>query len=231
MSTTTAPDAPAGHDDADRKPDLHVVEQMKNSRRRHERPWRGPVAGAWVAFNPLVAYFLAEASVVEAVAAGALTLLGAHLVLGFDPAKRRFEIPAGLTDALFRSSIAKARGDIDRVIDANKAIPSPAATKLLNAITTRAIEIVEAIEYEPRDFSRAQKFLDVYLAEVASIADQYAQTHTKAECEKLDRQFLDVLKDVDASFEAQQRSLIADEVLLLDVDMSVLKRRLAHEGI
>jgi hypothetical protein len=195
------------------------------------RTWRGPVAGGAAAALTLIGYYAAGMAGLEAVGWGCVALVGAHLALGLDPPKPKPKpVPVGWTVERVATVLAEARAQVAAIDAANRDIPSPEATAVLHRITDRAGAVIALFERDPTDIDRGRKFLDVYLAEVVRIAKRYAETHTLTACADLDRQFLDLLLSVADTFEDTRAKLLQDDKLSLDVDMTVLRKRLNREG-
>lgn len=193
--------------------------------------WRGPVAGGSAAALTVVGYYIAGMSPLEAVGWGLTALVGAHMVVGLDPPKPKPKpVPAGWTADRVAAVLAHARAQVDAIDRANDGIPSPEATAVLHRITEKANAVISLFERDPSDIDRGRKFLDVYLAEVVPIAERYADTHGLTTCADLDRQFLDLLLSVADTFEETRVKLLEDDRLALDVDMTVLRKRLNREG-
>ncbi|ASP35085.1 5-bromo-4-chloroindolyl phosphate hydrolysis family protein [Labrenzia sp. VG12] len=194
--------------------------------------WRGPVAGLAGGAVVFLAYYGAGYPVPKAVLFGLGAFAGAHLAFGADfitvPV---FRPPAGWDLEDFQKLIADARGKIARIETANLQIPSEGPTRLMTELTRKAAEIVDLVEADPAKVREGQKFLSVYLKGIARISENYARTHSAAECEELDGKFLDLLeKALETSTEMKQ-ILIASDRLDLDVDISVLTKRLNFEGL
>lgn len=195
------------------------------------RLWRGPLAGGAAAMLTLISYYTAGMSGLEATGFGLAALIGAHMAIGLDPPKPKPKpVPLGWTPERVEAVLADARGQVAAIDRANADIPSPEATAVLHRITDKADAVIALFERDPSDIDRGRKFLDVYLAEVVRIAERYADTHGLAACADLDRQFLDLLLSVADTFEETRVKLLEDDKLALDVDMTVLRKRLNREG-
>lgn len=118
---------------------------------------------------------------------------------------------AGMADAILRAGDRKLEGRIDRF-----------------AATARAM--FRTVESDPRDLTAARKYLGVYLlgARDATVkfADLYAQTRdatARADYEKL-------LDDLETTFADRTRAFIAGGKTDLDVEIEVLRERLAQKS-
>ncbi|MFI0396214.1 5-bromo-4-chloroindolyl phosphate hydrolysis family protein [Paracoccus jiaweipingae] len=119
---------------------------------------------------------------------------------------------SGMRDAILRTN--------DRRLEARVA---------MFAATAR--ELFHQVEKDPGDLAAARRYLGVYLmgARDATVkfADLYAQTHdarARADYESL-------LTDLEANFTQRTRSLIESGRSDLDIEIEVLRERLAREGV
>lgn len=202
------------------------------NRRKPELPWRGPVAALAASAVMLTGHFLAGYELVQSLAVGALAFAGAQIALGLDwlpPAP--IPAPSGFTAETFAELISAARKRIEDIDAANNDIPSEVATLKLHTLADRAKEIVDVIENDPEKVGPGQKFLSTYLDTMARVSEKYAATHTLADCEKLDAQFLGMLDQAAETCGEVKEKLIKEDVLDLDVDMAVFMKRLNFEGV
>lgn len=92
-------------------------------------------------------------------------------------------------------------------------------------------DMFRTIEDDPRDLTPARKYLSVYLmgARDATIkfADLYARTgDTKAKAD-----YTALLDDLETNFAAQTDKLLSDDRTDLEIEIEVLRDRLAREGV
>lgn len=92
-------------------------------------------------------------------------------------------------------------------------------------------EMFRAVENDPRGLTAARRYLGVYLLgardATAKFADVYARNHdagARADYEAL-------LADLDRNFTARTAALLAADRTALDIEMEVLRDRLAREGV
>jgi 5-bromo-4-chloroindolyl phosphate hydrolysis protein len=160
-------------------------------------------------------------------------LLGAALhvaAFGLDPWRAK-----GVTgiDDFQTDRIARAVEDAEDYLRAMKDAVLRANDRGIEARVDRfaatARTLFRGIEADPGDLTAARKYLTVYLmgARDAAVkfADLYAQTRdpqTKADFEAL-------LDDLETTFAARTTSLLSDNRSDLDIEISVLRERLARE--
>jgi hypothetical protein len=101
----------------------------------------------------------------------------------------------------------------------------------LTRITDIGRDILAEIERDPRDASRARRFLNLYLDSAEKVTTQYAQTHRQLRSRPLEENFRRLLVDMEQNFSDQRKKLLENDELALDVDIEVLNARLKRDGI
>jgi hypothetical protein len=118
---------------------------------------------------------------------------------------------AAMKDAIQRTGDRRLEGRVDRF-----------------ATTARAM--FRTVEADPRDLTAARKYLGVYLmgARDASVkfADHYARTRDPAALAEYEA----LLEDLETNFAARTEKLMADGKTDLNVEIEVLRERLARES-
>jgi hypothetical protein len=125
-----------------------------------------------------------------------------------DEAERHLK---AMADAILRAGDRRLEGRVDRF-----------------AATARAM--FRTVEADPRDLSAARKYLGVYLmgARDATVkfADHYARSRDAAALAEYEA----LLDDLETNFAARTQKLIEDGKTDLNVEIEVLRERLAREG-
>jgi 5-bromo-4-chloroindolyl phosphate hydrolysis protein len=162
-----------------------------------------------------------------------LGLLGAALhvaAFGLDPwrAKGMTGIDGFQTDRIARA-VEDAEVHLRAMKDAILRANDRGIAARVDRFAATARTLFRGIEADPGDLTAARKYLTVYLmgARDAAVkfADLYAQTRdqqTKADFEAL-------LDDLETTFAARTTSLLSDNRSDLDVEIGVLRERLARE--
>lgn len=128
-------------------------------------------------------------------------------------------------------AVEKAEKLLQETLTASHKINDRALEGRIESLASAARDMFRTVEQDPRDLSRARKFMSVYLkgARDATIkfADLYARNHdakARADYEAL-------LTDLEHSFAAQRKVLLIDDRTDLDVEIEVLRDRLKQEGV
>lgn len=171
-------------------------------------------------------------SILNALIFGALTT-GAHLAaFGIDPMKSK-----GLEDRnIDASEMERVSAAIDKAEAKLKSIETLAHKLRDREIDTRVTalnavvrQMIKLVEEDPRDLSRARKFLGVYLKGAEDATQKYADNHERLNDPKLRDDYLALLADLESGFQRGKDSLLVDDRADLEVEIEVLRERLDQE--
>ena len=157
---------------------------------------------------------------------------GAHLVaFGFDPMRRK-----GLpgfneyeTDRVARA-VEKAEAIIADIEETAGQINNRAVKSKVAALVLSAKEMLRTVEQDPRDLTRARKYMSVYLAGARDATIKYAELASRSNDESKRDDYLGLISDLETSFDGQRELMLADNQSDLDVEIEVLQERLQREG-
>ncbi len=153
--------------------------------------------------------------------------------VGLDPKPRRFRVSTspGIDTADVTQQLKRAYGRLLGIEQAARSIAVPEFRRRLGRIIDIGREILSEIEQDPKDASRARRFLNIYLDSAERVTAEYARTHRQIRNQPLEENFRRLLIDMEQNFAEQHRKLIESDVEALDVDIEVLATRLRNEGI
>ena len=162
-----------------------------------------------------------------------LAVLGHVCLYGRDPRPKRIELPTldGVDREAVTTQLKRAYGRLQGIEAAARAIAVPEFVERLKRIISIGKEILAEIERDPRDASRARRFLNLYLDSAERVTREYARTHQHVRNRPLEDNFRQLLIEMEQTFHAQHRKLLANDVMNLDAEIEVLNARLKHEGI
>jgi hypothetical protein len=89
--------------------------------------------------------------------------------------------------------------------------------------------MIKMVEEDPRDLSRAKRYLNVYLKGAEEATRKYAENHQRLNDPKIREDYLALLADLDASFGRGRETLLLDDRTDLEVEIEVLRDRLGQE--
>jgi len=180
-----------------------------------------------------LAAFAGDNSVVGVVVFGLLAACGYLCFYGRDPQRRRIQVAqvAGIDAASVTAQLKQAYGRLQGIEHAAQTIAVPEFRQRLGRITGIGRQVLAEIERDPRDASRARRFLNLYLDSAERVTAEYARTHRQVRNRPLEQNFRQLLIDMEQTFEAQHRKLLDNDLLSLDVEIEVRNSRLKREGV
>jgi hypothetical protein len=158
---------------------------------------------------------------------------GAHLVaFGLDPMRAK-----GLEgqDALATERVARAIDEAEGVVRDITAAASRIGDRRLEGrierLCDQAREVFRVIERDPRDLSRARRFLSVYLVGLRDATAKFADLYGRSRDTTVREGYEALIADLEASFTAHRTDLLEDNRSDLDVEIEVLRERLQQDGL
>ncbi len=162
---------------------------------------------------------------------GALAV-GAHLVaFGFDPMKRK-----GLpgfneyeTDRVARA-VDKAEAIMAEIEDAAAGINIRSVERKVGSLLDSVREMLRTVEQDPRDLTRARKYMGVYLKSARDATIKFAALNQRSRDTVKQAEFVALINDLETSFNGERQLMLQDNQSDLDVEIEVLQERLQREG-
>jgi 5-bromo-4-chloroindolyl phosphate hydrolysis protein len=136
----------------------------------------------------------------------------------------------GIDVSAVKEQLEQAYRRLRRIDAASRAIAVPEFGERLARITAIGQGILSEIARDPRNASRARRFLHIYLDSTERVTEEYARTH-RAGTRSLEDNFRQLLIDMENSFAQQHRRLLESDAVSLDVEIEVLNARLKREGV
>jgi hypothetical protein len=162
----------------------------------------------------------------------ALAGAGHLLFFGRDPLPQRIHLAEadGIDRAAVTLQLKQGYGHVRGIESAARTIAVPEFRERLLRITNTARTVLQEIERDPADATRARRFLNLYLDSATRVTVDYARTQTRERNPRVEQNFRQLLIEMEGTFAEQHRRLIEHEQLLLDADIEVLNARLTREG-
>lgn len=143
-----------------------------------------------------------------------------------EAAKRAGVRPRDVVDAL-----AEARRKVGEIEAAAARLHSRDLKAHLDRIVSKAREVLALVEQNPRDLSRARRFLVTYLDGTRDVVAKYASQQRDLAETALADNFRRVLTTVEQVFAEQEKVLRSDDKLDLEVKIEVLETQMRREGV
>jgi hypothetical protein len=167
---------------------------------------------------------------------GGLTFLGCRLAYGLDPTTDRDAVAraadrAGMKAADVLGVLEEATAKIRAIETAAASLRSRELGERVGRITRQARAVLAQIEKDPRDISRARRFLVTYLDGTRDVIAKFGDQQHELVDTPLADNFRRVLDTIEQVFREQEEVLKRDDKLDLEVQLEVLETQLRREGV
>jgi hypothetical protein len=167
---------------------------------------------------------------------GGLGVLACLATYGMDPATAKSldqttAQRAGVRTEQVIEAIAEAERKIADIKEHAASIANRELKGRIERIVDRAHGVLDEIERDPKDLSRARRFLNVYLDGTRNVIRDYAKRERDFAETAVADNFKSVLGTIEQVFEEQIDHLKKDETLDLEVAIDVLNTQLTKEGV
>jgi len=162
---------------------------------------------------------------------GALAV-GAHLVaFGLDPMRRKGLVGFNEyeTDRVARA-VEKAEAIIDEIESTAARINIRSVERKVEGLLNSVREMLRVVEQDPRDLTRARKYMSVYLSSARDATVKFAELNERSRDTVKQKEYLSLIDDLETSFNGERTLMLQDNQSDLDVEIEVLQERLQREG-
>lgn len=171
----------------------------------------------------------AQGGIIEGVVLGAVGTVLHLLSFGPDPLTHK-----GIEGDDFQSSrVARAVDGAESELKAMNAAIAPLRDRQLtarvDAFQTTARDMFRMVEQDPRDLTAARKYLGIYLSGAREASEKFADYYQRTGEPAARDDFVTLLDDLERNFAAKTETLLQDDRSALDIEMDVLRERLARE--
>jgi len=188
------------------------------------------IAASLLGVSSVVSAFLGGYPLFSSLMIGVSVILGWYLYYGFDP---RVDKIAGYDNSKSAERIMnlllQARKDIESIRESSKALDEDDITDAMGQMAFGFEKMVKHIEDEPDDYERARKYLVSYLGELKIMSETYAKLYKRGKSQQMRESFLDTLRSTVEKLDIQYEKLLDEDMVSLDVKLSVMKKRLQNE--
>lgn len=158
---------------------------------------------------------------------------GAHIFsFGLDPMKKK-----GMTDYnefdndRVAKAVDKAEITLAEMLDATTRFKDRALEAKIEKFGASVREVFRAVEDDPRDLTRARKFIGIYLTGARDATIKFADLYTKNRSTEAKADYVALIDDLEISFNTHREVLLLDDRSDLDIEIEVLRDRLKQEGL
>lgn len=162
-------------------------------------------------------------------------LLGGALhavAFGPDPMKNKAPLGTSNLDSdRVKRAVTKAEREMEAMRVAIRRAGAPMLTRRVDNFLGSVGKMVDAVERDPRDLTRARKYLSVYLAGAREATERFADIYARSQNTEARADYEVLLSDLETSFNQRTEAMLLEDKSALDVEIDVLRDRLAREGL
>ena len=171
----------------------------------------------------------------DALTPAILGLLGVVLhLMAFGPDPLRDKGAPGM-DAFQASRVARAVDEAEAHLSDMRAAAERSGDRTAPARVDRfaatARRMFRTVEGDPRDLAAARRWMGVYLLGARDATARFADLHARRPDGSVRDDWLALLDDLEQGFAARTETLMLDDRNALDIEIEVLRDRLAREGV
>ena len=115
--------------------------------------------------------------------------------------------------------------------DAIRRAGIPSLERRVANFSVTAPRMFRVVEEDPRDLTAARRYLGVYLLGARDATVQFADLYARSKNDEARQDYEKLLDDLESSFTQKTEKLLLDDKSSLDVEIEVLRDRLAREGV
>ncbi len=158
---------------------------------------------------------------------------GAHVAsFGLDPMKKKGITDYNAFDAeRAAKAIEKAEATLAEINAAAARFGDRTLQARIESLSAAVREMFRQVEEDPRDLTRARKFLGVYLNGARDATVKFADLYSKDRNIEARTEYVALIDDLESRFNAQRETLLLDDRSDLDIEIEVLRERLQQDGL
>ncbi|MEO0676966.1 MAG: 5-bromo-4-chloroindolyl phosphate hydrolysis family protein [Pseudomonadota bacterium] len=210
-----------------------IAEEAYNARTIAKRPamprkiFAAVLTGAGLALASFATMGIVGAAIIGVV--GAALHVGAF---GLDPLRDK---GAEGIDQFQQDRVARvvdeAEKHLSSMATAISALKDRGLERRVESFQATARKMFRTVEEDPRDLTAARKFLGVYLMGARDATLKFADLYARQPKPEDKASYLALLDDLDGNFAAKTEKLMNDNRTDMDIEIKVLRDRLAREGV
>ncbi|MCE6952042.1 5-bromo-4-chloroindolyl phosphate hydrolysis family protein [Cereibacter sphaeroides] len=161
-------------------------------------------------------------------------VLGAGLhLLAFGPDPLKDKLPDGVdgfqSDRVARA-VAEAETHLAAMREAVARLRDPALSRRVEDFAATARDLFRNVEADPGDLTAARRYLGVYLMGARDATLKFADLYVRGRDPQVRADYEHLLDDLGTSFADRTRKLLSNDRSSLDIEIEVLRDRLAREA-
>ena len=178
-------------------------------------------------------YFTTPNGLILSIVLAAFFLIGFYLYYGFDPTEDKVgDLGIGVTAEEVIEITGRAKKSVRQLEKIRQDVRDPEVETMIDAVIKETRDVIEAIEKDPNDLSKARKFFNVYLYRTEQISREYLKNLQNDNIDDTLREnFKTLLQSVTQTIHDQKAKLDQEDITRLDIQIEALNKQLKNEGV
>lgn len=174
------------------------------------------------------AWVAGDKSFISSLFLAVIATLGYYLYYGFDPKKDKLDNLGDVSAAFVLETIGEAKTKLSNIEKHMDQIEDRLLHGKLDIAMTKANNILDTIQEDPKDIRVARKFLIVYIDGIAKVTDSYVAMDEEDIHSDTKEKLYGLMDDLDSRFDKELERLKNNNQFDLDVHIDVLKEQIKH---
>ena len=156
---------------------------------------------------------------------------GLHLMaFGLDPLTSKHAPEAdGFQSERVARAVDEAEAHLARMKDAVAPLRDADLVRRVEIFATTARRMFRRVEEDPRDLTAARRWLGVYLLGASDATTKFADLYARSRDATVRDDYVALLDELETSFAARTEKMLVEDRTGLDIEIEVLRERLARE--
>ena len=173
---------------------------------------------------------LGDYSLVASALLGLSVLAGWYLYYGFDPMVDKIDgYDSDKAAQRIMKLLIEANEDVSKIKEYAKETQNQTIAPLMREMADEFSKIIEHIQNDPNDYDAARKYLVSYLKELKSMSETFVKLDAKEKSQEVEVAFKETLQESIEKLQKRYDKLLDDDILDLDIKLSVMKKRFKNE--
>jgi 5-bromo-4-chloroindolyl phosphate hydrolysis protein len=159
---------------------------------------------------------------------GTIATIGYFLYYGFDPRDDKLENIGDISAEFVLRTLAEARAKLSSIETDMSMINDRDLNSKLEVAVSKAYEVLNTIEKDPKDLRVSRKFIIVYIDGIKRVTKSYTEMSENEIGEETKNRLSNLLSDIDERFEKEIARLKRNNQFDLDVHIDVLQEQIKN---
>ena len=188
------------------------------------------IAAVLLSCATAVSAYFGEYGLPGALMLGVSVFGGWYLYYGFDVLKDKLGgYGSDAAAQRIMTLIAQSQKKVDRIRSFAKKLRTQKIAKKMQEVADGFEKIIEHVAAEPEDYEMARRYLVSYIGEIESMSETFYKLDTHAKGAAIQESFYELLEESTEKLGRQYHKLLDDDMLDLDIKISVMKKRFQGE--